>query len=48
MINIEKPHFESEDAEGRVIELKKYLDRLADDLNYIFDVLEENGTEREK
>ncbi len=39
MIDIEKPRFESDDTEGRVIELKRYLDRLADDLNYMFDVL---------
>ena len=47
MIEIEKPRFESDDAEGRVVELKRYLDRLADDLNYMFDVLtasEKNGS----
>ena len=41
MIDIEKPHFESDDTAQRVIELKRYLDRLADDLNYMFDVLTE-------
>lgn len=41
MIEIEKPRFESDDTADRVIELKRYLDRLADDLNYAFDVLAE-------
>ncbi len=39
MIDIEKPRFESDTAAERVVELKRYLDRLADDLNYMFDVL---------
>lgn len=39
MIEIEKPRFESEDTNERVVELKRYLDRLADDLNYVFDVM---------
>ncbi|MBR3422853.1 MAG: hypothetical protein IKG80_00015 [Clostridia bacterium] len=47
MIDIEKPRFESDDTAGRVVELKRYLDRLADDLNYMFDVLTEK-TERGK
>ena len=41
MIEIEKMRFESDDTAERVIELLKYLDRLADDLNYAFDVLAE-------
>ena len=41
MIEIEKMRFESDDTAERVIELLKYRDRLADELNYAFDVLAE-------
>ncbi len=38
MIEIEKPHFDTDTADERVIELKMYLDELADELNYLIDV----------